>query len=363
MVLMVIDHARDYSAGPGVVADPMDLGAVTPLLFVMRWLAHFCAPVFALAMGASVYLSARGRPKEAVAAKTWRRGLLLVLLEFTVIDWAWNFYPLWPRKFFQVIGALGISLVILSAFVRWDRRWALAVGAGIVALHNLTDGVRFDPASAAHYVWSFLHQKNVLPLGGGFEVRTTYPFLPVAGVALLGYGFGEWIAHGGRRLVMGGVAMLGAFFALRLGIGYGDASLFAMQRDALFTVFSALNVTKYPLSLQFVLMTLGPAWIVLGLRERYDGWLDRVLRQLGRVPMCFYIVHLYLVHAFALIWAAVAGLGGPDWRRFGGIPAGFGFPLWVTIPFALFVVAATYPVCRWYEALRGSRRHRWTEYL
>ena len=101
----------------------------------------------------------------------------------------------------------------------------------------------------------------------------------------------------------------------------------------------------------------------MGLRERYDGWLDRALRLLGRVPMCFYVVHLYLVHAFALIWAAAAGLGGPDWRRFGGVPAGFGFPLWVTIPFALFVVAASYPVCRWYEALRASRRYRWTEYL
>lgn len=329
MVLMTVDHAREYSAGPGRVGDPMDLSQVTPLLYALRWVSHFCAPVFALLMG----VSAGFRPD---AGRLARRGLLLLLLEFTVIDWAWTFYPPWPRKFWQVIAALGASCLVLAALSRLGHRVVLLVGAAILAAHNLFDGVRFAEGTWQHYAWSFLHQKNVLPLWGGFEVRTTYPFLPVAAVAMVGYGIAPWFhaVDARRRFAWAGAACCALFLVLRVWVGYGDGSVF----DG--TMLSLGNVTKYPLSLQFALMTLGPALLALAAMHGIASPGPRWLLALGRAPLPFYVAHLYLLHALALTLAAALGLGVADFRqRFGGIPEGFGFPLWVTVPFAGVTVA------------------------
>jgi uncharacterized membrane protein len=337
MVLMVVDHAREYSSGPGRVSDPMQLDQVTPLLFTLRWVSHFCAPVFAFLMG----LSAGFRPNPRHLAV---RGFILLLLEFTIIDWSWTFYPLWPRKFWQVIAALGMSSILLAVFARFGHRAVLALGAAIVALHNLFDGISFPPDTAQHYLWSFLHQKNVLPLGAGFEVRTTYPFLPVAGVAMLGFGFAPWFHHPGvTRLT--GAAMCCLFLLLRLTNLYGDSSLYTGGWQSLG------NVTKYPLSLQFVLMTLGPAMLFLSLRSARG---IAPLVTLGRAPMFFYIAHLYLLHAAALGWALAQGHSLPPFHlRFGGVPEAFGFPLWGTLPFALLVTALLVPASGWYAKQRS----------
>ncbi len=362
MVLMVLDHAREYSSGPGRVADPMDLASTPPLLFWMRWLSHFCAPVFAFLMGVSAYGSFSRRGPDAAARHFLIRGLVLIALEFTVIDWSWTFNPLWPRKFFQVIAALGVAQLALGAMVRWGARPMIILGGLILATHNLADGVRFDAGSAAHYLWSFLHQKNVLPLGGGFEVRTTYPVLPIVGVALCGFGLSGWLFGSGEQLRQQllrslGWAGIGAFLALRLTAGYGDANPFAFSGWNRNSLFSLLNVTKYPLSLHFVLMTLGPALLLLGARQQLT-WLAEPLRRLGRVPLFFYIAHLYALHLLA--WSAAAAVGFRDFSvrtRFGGIPEGFGFPLEWTPAVALLVTAGLLPACRWYERLRAGARY------
>lgn len=346
MAIMVVDHAREYAAGPGRVADPMDLDAVTPLLYFLRWISHFCAPVFALLMGTSAALGRGATPRHLIT-----RGLILIALEFTVIDWSWTFYPLWPRKFFQVIGALGAASILLGCLLPLGKRAVLGVGVAIVALHNLFDGVAFDPASAAHYVWAFLHQRSVLPLGAGFEVRTSYPFLPIAGVVLIGYGLGPWLFAGvRRRYLAAGAACLTAFLVLRVPNLYGDASRFTAGTDWVRTIESLGNVTKYPLSLQFVLMTVGGALLFLGV---ITGRRNQVLETLGRTPLFFYIAHLYALHAAALLWAWASGFPPADFtRRFGGVPAEFGFPLWMSVPFALAVTALLYPACEWYSRRR-----------
>lgn len=347
MVLMVIDHAREYSAGPGRVGDPMDLAQVTPLLYALRWVSHFCAPVFAFLMGVSAGF--RPDPRRLI-----ERGLLLILLEFTIIDWAWTFYPAWPRKFWQVIAALGASSILLGLLAPRGRRFVLAAGVLITAGHNLFDHVQFAPDTAAHYFWSLLHQKNVLPLAGGFEVRTTYPFLPLAGVVMLGYGMSPWftLPDARRRLGIAGAGACALFLVLRTAIGYGDPGAFTGS------LLSLGNVTKYPVSLQFVLMTLGPALLFLAAAHgrQGPGW----LRTLGQAPLVFYVGHLYLLHALALLWAAAQGFApAPLNTRFGGIPEGFGFPLWQTIPFAAFCTALLVPLC----AARAARRGRWLRYL
>jgi uncharacterized membrane protein len=359
MVVMVLDHARDYQAAPGSPGDPMDLSVVTPGLFLLRWLTHFCAPVFAFLMGVSVWLSCAHRPPGEASAHLVRRALLLYLLEFTLVDWGWTFNPFWPRKFFQVIAALATGLLTLSLFVRCRKEWALATGAAILLLHNLADGVRFAPDTAWHYAWSLLHQKNVLPLFGGYEFRTTYPVLPVIGVALCGYALADWVKTGDRKLRTLGWGLCALYLLLRLGVGYGDPHDFERQPGALQTLMSVFNPTKYPLSLQFVCMTLGPALVFLDWAGRRQmagpGW----IRTLGRAPMFFYVSHGWVLHVFALLWALAQGY---TWaaidvtRNYGGRPTGFGFPLLATIPFAAAAIAAIYPACRWWEGRKRLGR-------
>ncbi len=372
MVVMAVDHAREYGAGPGRVGDPMDLDAVGPLLFWMRWAAHFCAPVFVLLAGVSARLQGMRTTRAALSRHLAVRGLVLVALEFTLVDWGWTFNPAWPLKFAQVIWGIGLSLLALAALVRLPARAVLVVGLAIVAGHNLLDGVRAAGDGPLRYLWAVLHQREVLPLGGGFSVRTSYPVLPFVGLAAVGYGIGGWWGAGvaaaarRRRLAWSGAGAVALFVALRLTRVYGDPHPMAFGPELGTTLLSLLNVTKYPVSLAFALMTLGPALLLLAAWDRAAPRWTRPLALLGRVPMFFYVAHLWALHALALLAALLVGFPPAAFDlagRFGGVPAGFGFPLWVTLPFALGTVALLYPACVWYDRLRASRRHRWTRYL
>lgn len=369
MVVMTVDHAREYAAGPGGLGDPMDLEQVTPLLYGMRWISHFCAPVFTFLMGVSAYLSVARRTPAEATRQMLIRGAILLALEFTIVAWAWTFNPLWPRKYFQVIGALGVGMLVLAFAVRWPRAVVAAVGACICLGHNLLDGIRFAEGSVAHYAWSFLHQKNVLPLFAGFEVRTTYPVLPIVGLALLGYAAGPWFRNlalpdAKRLLARTGIVLCIAFLALRIPNLYGDSSQFVLQDNWLHTLFSLGNVTKYPLSLQFMLMTIGPALLFLAatLDQRFERM--RGLVTLGQTPFFYYVGHLYLLHVLALAGALAAGysLGSFNvFENFGGVPPRFGFPLWATVPFSLATTGLLMPACEWYAKER--KRRRWLRYL
>jgi uncharacterized membrane protein len=372
MVIMVVDHAREYAAGPGGLGDPMDLGAVSPLLFWMRWAAHFCAPVFVLLAGVSARLQGMRMTRADLSRHLALRGLVLVALEFTLVDWGWTFNPLWPLKFAQVIWGIGLSLLALAALVRLPPRAVLAMGLAIVAGHHLLDGVRATGDGPVRWLWAVLHQREVLAIGGGFSVRTSYPVLPLIGLAAVGYGIGAW--WGGdvpsavrrRRLRWGGAGALALFLVLRLTRAYGDPHPMAFGPQLGTTVMSLLNVTKYPISLAFALMTLGPALLLLAAWDRAAPAWTRRVALLGRVPMFFYVAHLWALHALALLAALALGFPPAAFdlaRRFGGVPAGFGFPLWVTLPFALGTAALLYPACVWYDRLRASRRHRWTRFV
>jgi uncharacterized membrane protein len=362
MVLMVVDHAREYAAGPGTVSDPMNLDAVTPLLFWMRWVSHFCAPVFAFLMGVSAWLGSQKRSPSEARRHFAIRGLVLVALEFTIIDWAWTFNPLWPRKFFQVIAALSVAQLSLAALAGFGPRACLAIGTAIVFGHNLLDAVRFAPGTAAHYVWSFLHQQNVLPLPGGFEVRTTYPVLPIIGLTLCGFGLARWLfmEDRGVRLMKLGWALIALFALLRASNFYGDPFPFVLRDELDASVMSFLNVTKYPISLQFALMTLGPAMLLLGWLERQQLSGVGSIALLGQVPLFFYVSHLYALHVLALLAALAMGFPPSAFdfaHRFGGIPEGFGFPLWLTPLFALATTLTLLPACRWYSRVRREKRY------
>ncbi len=375
MVVMTVDHARDFITTPGPpVGDPMDLGAVTPLLFWLRWAAHFCAPAFVLLAGVSARLQGQRMSAAELARHLAVRGLVLVALEFTLVDWGWTFAPtMWPMKYAQVIWGIGVSMLVLAALVRLLPARAVAVvGVALLAGHNLLDGVRVDGGGPLHWLWAILHQRDVLPLGGGFSVRTSYPVLPLIGLVAAGYGLGGWytaaVRPERRRRVLAalGVAAIALFLVLRLTNAYGDPHD-AVRHPALgTTILSILNVTKYPMSLSFALMALGPALLLLAAWDRRTPTWTRPFALLGRVPMFYYVAHLWALHALTLLAALLAGhpLAAFDFRaRFGGVPVGFGIPLRATVLFALATAALLHPACAWYDRLRASRRHAWTRYV
>lgn len=303
IVLMLLDHVRETFYMHQQVGDPMVVDQVEPALFVSRLLAHLCAPVFVLLTGLSAWLYASGKPdgRRAASAFLLKRGLFLVVLELLVVNFAWTLQFPPSVMYLQVIWAIGVSMIALAGLL-WLPRGALAVLAlAVIAGHNLLDGVRVQGDGALAVLWKVLHQRDWIAVTDGLRLRTSYPVLPWIGVIALGWVIGPWFARGGdallrqHRLWMAGAGALVAFVILRAVNLYGDSpwQSFATLGSTLMSVF---NVTKYPPSLLFLLLTLGIGLLLLRLYEQ-----PRVARALapladiGAAPMFFYLLHLYLL--------------------------------------------------------------------
>ncbi|MGE8244912.1 MAG: DUF1624 domain-containing protein, partial [Stenotrophomonas maltophilia] len=303
IVLMLLDHVRETFYMHQQVGDPMAVDQVEPALFVSRLLAHLCAPVFVLLTGLSAWLYASGKPdgRRAASAFLLKRGLFLVVLELLVVNFAWTLQFPPSVVYLQVIWAIGISMIALAGLL-WLPRGALAVLAlALIAGHNLLDGIRVQGDGALAVLWKVLHQRDWIAVTDGLRLRTSYPVLPWIGVIALGWVIGPWFARGGdalvrhRRLWMAGAGALLAFVTLRAVNLYGD-SPWQSFASAAGTVMSFFNVTKYPPSLLFLLLTLGIGLLLLRLYEQ-----PRVARALapladiGAAPMFFYLLHLYVL--------------------------------------------------------------------
>ncbi|MEN1994289.1 MULTISPECIES: DUF1624 domain-containing protein [Stenotrophomonas] len=303
IVLMLLDHVRETFYLHAQVADPMAVDQVEPALFVSRLLAHLCAPVFVLLTGLSAWLYASGKPdgRRAASAFLLERGLFLVVLELLVVNFAWTLQFPPSVVYLQVIWAIGISMIALAGLL-WLPRGALAVLAlAVIAGHNLLDGIRVQGDGALAVLWKVLHQRDWITVTDGLRLRTSYPVLPWIGVIALGWVIGPWFARGGDallrqgRLWLAGAGALLAFVLLRAINAYGDSpwqSLATLGN----TLMSFFNVTKYPPSLLFLLLTLGIGLLLLRLYEQ-----PRVARALapladiGAAPMFFYLLHLYVL--------------------------------------------------------------------
>ncbi len=376
IVFMVMDHAREYSAGTGRVSDPMQLDAVTPLLFWMRWLAHFCAPVFTLLAGVSAGLEGMRLSAPELSRYLVTRGLVLIVLEFTVVHPSWTFSFVWPMLYAQVIWGIGLSMVVAGLLQHAPVAARAAIGVLCVVGHNALDSWHPTSPAPLHWAWAILHDRQVMPLWEGLSVRTSYPVLPMIGVLLLGEVVGRWYVRTpdavqrARLLRLAGATMLVAFVVLRSTNWYGDPHDAVYDGPSAASFMSMLNVTKYPMSLAFLLMTVGPALLLLASWERaMPAWSAPITSRLivmGQVPMFLYIAHLYLLHALAMLWALVDGY---PWSTFdfhtqiGGMPKGFGFPLWVTIPFSLCTIVLLWPAAQWYARLRASKRYAITRFV
>jgi uncharacterized membrane protein len=375
IVIMALDHVRDYFM-TGSLQDPMNDPHTGPLLFATRWITHFCAPVFVLLAGTSAGLMAQRRPPRQLGAFLLARGLWLIAIEWFVISTAWTFAPLGLAQFqgkilvpLQVIWAIGASMVVLAGAQFLGGRACLVIGAAIVLAHNLLDAVW--PAS--HFgeiqpLWVALHAQMSATVGP-YLVVFAYPLLPWIGVMLLGFGAADAFARPAERRVLlrrAGIALTFAFIALRALDLYGDPRGWSVHPgDPAATVMAFLNTSKYPPSLIFLLMTLGPAAWLTSYAQRLHGWIRDTLVMFGRVPFAFYVAHLYLIHALSLVLGAVQGVPVHQLLTFSGsfpkdvygLPLGGVYAVWV------LVVALLYPLCRWMAAVKARRNDWWLSYL
>lgn len=374
IVLMGLDHVRDFF-GPSAVR-PEDLSQASAALFLTRWVTHFCAPVFVFlaGLGAALYQD-RGRSRAETARFLVTRGLFLIVLELALVNTSWLSY--WNGfMFVQVIWAIGWSMVVLAGLLFVPRPAILAFSLLTIFGHNLLDGV--DPATFGAYgpLWAVLHVFKWIPLGDSFGVMVIYPLIPWLGVMPLGYLFGRLyrLPRAGRRrqLVAWGVFLIALFVVLRAVNGYGDPSPWQVSdRGAAFTVLSFLNTTKYPASLDFILMTLGPALLVLPFLEGLRGRVARVFVTFGRVPLFFYVVHIPFIHFCAMAFSKLRyGTIGPDggwvgWYLQGpqAAPAAYEQNLWLVWAVWIGITAVLYWPCRRFADLKRRRRHPLLSYL
>ena len=364
MVVMALDHTRDFFAAGGF--NPRDVA--DPALFLTRWITHFCAPTFIFLAGVSAFLYGRRlRHDGALSCYLLTRGLWLVLIEFTVVRFGWSFNVHFNHFVAQVIFAIGASMIALAALV-YLPRWAIAAtGLVMIAGHNLFDGVTAAQFGAAAPLWDFLHQPGHLALAPGVDLVVLYPLIPWIGVMAAGYAFAPVFmrepAARVRTLFALGAALTAAFVVLRASNLYGDPAPWTVQDSLVATVLSFLNCEKYPPSLLYLAMTLGPALMLLAAFETARGRLASWIATFGRVPLFYYVAHIYLLHALALVYA---------WWLIGDIgtligaphkPAGYGLALAGIYAVWLSVVVALYPLCRWFAGVKRRRSEWWWSYL
>lgn len=376
IILMALDHVRDFwSMTP---FSTTDLDQSTPAYFFTRWITHFCAPVFVFLCGASAWLYYRNHlcPTNRLSTFLITRGLWLILIEITVISDVWQ--ADYQMMILGVIWAIGCSMIVLGFLVFLPRYLMIGFGFVLVVFHNLFDSLGTDRFPGFEWLWTILHISKLLPVSWmhpviGIEV--VYPLIPWIGVIALGYGFGPLLElpNGTRQTSMwliGGTAVL-AFLALRLSNLYGDSGLGSADapwhdhdRGPLFAFMSFLNTTKYPPSLHYLLMTLGPAITFLPILEKCRGRVADWIMIFGRVPFFFYVLHLYLIHYSADIWFAInygtwniAPFDSSTW------PADYTPNLFRVYLVWAIVLWVLYWPCRWFAGIRKKYDYRWLSYL
>jgi uncharacterized membrane protein len=373
MVLMVLDHTRDYFGNPSI--NLTDLTQVSPALFLTRWVTHFCAPVFAFLAGTGAYLSGcRIRSRRDLAVFLATRGLWLIFLELTVVRLGLFFDPVSAPVILTVLWSIGASFVVLAGLVFLPSRVVVALGVLLIATHGLAGGLLQGSRTPAALVaaGTLLLRGGFLPLPGGVTVIVAYPLLPWLGVVAAGYGFGEVIRlEPGRRqrlLWIMGLAMTAAFVILRAWGVYGDPRPWETQATPLLTALSFVNCTKQPPSLLFVLMTLGPAITALALIDRVGirGPVGRALVKLGRVPLFYYLLSWYVIHGLAVLLSLMRGLP-VAWQfspaALGPSPEGWALALpGVYVAWAV-VLAVLYLPCRWFAGVKARHPGGWLSYL
>lgn len=369
MVIMALDHVRDFFSS--LTYDPLDLTQTTPQMFLTRWITHFCAPIFVFLAGTSAFLSfGKHGSKKKASLFLLKRGLWIIFLELVIINLSWTFDVYYTVLLVQVFWAIGWSMLFLSLLVWLPVRLIAAIGLAMILFHNALDGIRPESFGSAGWLWMMLHAGGFVPFSETSGLFFGYPLIPWVGVMAVGYAFGKIFkmeSEVRRRLLLRiGLICVFLFIVLRFSNLYGNNGDWVTYEVWWKTVFSFVDCTKYPPSLLYLLMTIGPGIIALSFLENSSNKLSGFFMVYGKVPMFYYLLHVPIIHSLALLIAAMKGsdvsrffhslfLAKPDpsW--------GFDLPV-VYLVWALVVVLLYYP-CRWFMRLKERRKDWWLSYL
>jgi uncharacterized membrane protein len=359
MVIMLLDHVRDTFCTHWQVGDPMDARIVAPALFFSRTLASLCAPTFIALTGLSAWLYGQTHSRAETSRFLLTRGLFLMLLEVTLVSFAWSGRLPPQTLWLQVIWAIGVCMIALAGLIHLPRIAIAMIGGVIVAGHNLLDPIVLTPGSPWFEPWAMIHQRSAFAFMG-ITIKTSYPVLPWIGVIALGYAIGPWFqrtAEERRRwLALLGFALILAFVLLRTINGYGDVPWAPVPGDTLRSVMSFMALTKYPPSLLFLLPTLGVAALLLASFEGRKGPVTQTLAIMGGAPMFFYLLHLYVLR---ILYTAAIAIWGPNHGEVFGLPSVGA--MWLMY---LLLIVPLYVPTKWFAELKRRRRDlHWLRYL
>ena len=374
MIIMALDHVRDYFFFGSFTSNPTDLGSTTPLLFYTRIITHYCAPVFVLLTGTSAYLYGAKKDKKTLSKFLLTRGIWLIFLEIVINNFIWFFDPSYSFIVLQVIWAIGFSMLFLSGIIYFSNKIISIIGLAIIFLHNLFDVFVFEGQSLDAIVWYFLHQQSLIKISDSTSLVFGYPIIPWIGLMALGFVIGSLYTNYQTKdrialLMKYGIYSILTFVLLRLTNFYGEPNPFTIQKNITFSIMALFNTTKYPPSLQYLLMTIGPALIILSVIEKYKNKVTDFFIVFGRVPLFYYFSHVLIIHSLAIILLFINNKDYsimlnmtpflPDQNQL----MEYGYPLWVVYLVWFIVIIILYPLCYKYMNYKSNSKKWWLSYL
>ncbi len=373
MIIMALDHTRDFFHISAWSDDPLNLQTTSPVLFLTRWITHFCAPVFVFLAGSSIWFQGTKKTKKELSLFLIKRGLWLILVEIVIFNFAFSFDPSYTTIALQVIWAIGGSMVILGLMIWLPFHIILLIGSAIVFGHNTLD-LYEAKRSDFTLIYSLLHRPGVFPISEGHSIFAFYPILSWCGLMIMGYCFGKLFtfykgAQRNRILTWLGLGIILFFIALRAANIYGNPRPWSHQNDFLFTIFSFVDTHKYPPSLLYMCMTIGPAILFIRWFGKIKNRITDIIMVFGRVPFFYYILHFFLIHFLCMLFFLMRGHTFKE-----GIHTGFsmlpnfivnneGYSLAAVYGIWIFVVVLLYPLCKWFSTYKKTHSQWWLSYL
>jgi len=372
MIIMALDHSRDFFHKYAWTQDPLSMETTTPILFFTRWITHFCAPTFVFLAGTSAWFQSLRKDKKELSVFLIKRGLWLLLIELTLVTFSFSFDIHFGFVALQTIWAIGISMVMLGVAIWLPFTAIFTIGLLIVLGHNALDF--YEAKRQTFPLWyALLHKQGVYPITAGRNLLVFYPFLSWSGLMMLGYCFGKLFTRyeGAQRrkiLTQLGMGIILFFIALRALNIYGNPEKWAVQKNAVYTFLSFINTHKYPPSLLYMCMTLGPAILFLAWAGKAKSKLTAIITVYGRVPFLYYVVHFYLLHLICTILFFARGHSVAEGLHSGQLVPNFvipgeGYSLLFVYVMWLLVVASMYPLCKWFSEYKKTHRQWWLSYL
>jgi uncharacterized membrane protein len=371
MVIMALDHTRDYFHITSMTDDPLNFATTTPQLFLTRWITHFCAPTFVFLSGTSIYLQSLRKTKKELSSFLFTRGLWLIFVEIAINTLFWSFNPFYNFINLQVLWAIGISMILLGMAIRLPFNYILAIGLIIVLGHNLLDIPESAKGFKGGLIWDIMHHGGFYTIGKNHFIAVLYPVIPWTGLMMMGYCAGifftQQYTNEQRRKILAGIGsgLIVFFILLRFTNFYGNPFKWHVQKNSLFTLLSFIDVHKYPPSLLYMCMTIGAALLFLSVAEKFQNRFTGWMRIFGRTAFFYYIMHVLLIHLLAVVVFFARGHALKDafniqfdlcWPF---VIPGEGFYLPMIYLIWIFVITALYPLCKWYDKYKTSHKEKW----